>query len=93
MCALVLREWFAKQRTKLVGGGVAFCKCEQHGQRVHAFFHVVSGRLAKFFVGCHDVEQVVHNLEDHAKRRAVIGERIDGCCIVTRDNGTNASRS
>jgi hypothetical protein len=53
------------------------CKRAQHGQRVHALDHVVAGRLAQLLVGGRDVEQVVGDLEHHAERLAVLGERVD----------------
>lgn len=63
----------------------------QHRQRVHALDHVVTGRLAQLLVGGRDVEQVVGDLEHHAERFAVLGERADERAIEIGDQPTDAS--
>ena len=47
------------------------------GQRVDALDQVVAGGLAQLLVGGDQVEDVVDDLEDHAERVAVLGERLD----------------
>ena len=75
-------ERLAEDRAEFGSSGAAGCERVEHGQRVHALFHVVSRGLAELLVGGGEIEHVVDDLEDHAVGGAVGGERLDDRAVV-----------
>jgi hypothetical protein len=82
----------AEQRTQFRPRRPSGGERAQHGQRVHAFDEVVTGRLAEALGAVGDVEDVVDDLEHHAEAPAPLGQRVDHCPVEPGDDGTDPGR-